>query len=221
MRLLRKTLRDVDSAEQVLLLQLVSFSVLLGLGAGAAIGFLVYRWHPLMGALVLGGPCAIVAFAVAQFVVGRAGKMAWGLHFPTGESTPQSQGLSREEALIVAGRAEDAAVALIEAADRYPEDPRPLVMLAELYRDQLDDLEKAAAWYRKAAAVPGIGRDSERQILRTLVELCRDRIGRPELAAPALSRAARLHAGDRLGHWAGRELRLIKEAMKAGPGRPA
>jgi len=93
-------------------------------------------------------------------------------------------------------------------------------MLAELYRDELDDLEQAAVWYRRAAAVPGIGRDAERHILRALVELCRDRIGRPELAAPALSRAAKLHAGDRLGHWANQELNLIKRAMKTGSAEP-
>jgi len=133
------------------------------------------------------------------------------LYTPSGDSTPYRGQLSQEETLIVRGRLEDAIEALSARARDFPDDPRPRLRLAELYRDEIGDLVEAVAWFRRTAAVPGIGLESERQVLREIVEICRDRLGRPELAAPALRRAADLHAGDRLGNWARQELKTLRQ----------
>lgn len=201
-----------DGAERS---ELVVIGLLCGGSAlvlGAALGFL-FGWSLIRGAFVLGIPMAFASTGLAYFIVSRAGAVAGGLHTPGG-GPPRRAALSGYEALIVAGRFEDAVIALTDASAEYPDDPRPALMLAELYRDDLGEFEKAAAWFRRAAAVPKLSMDGERQILRALVELCCDKTDRPELAAPALSRAASLHAGDRLGHWAQQELR----ALRARPG---
>ncbi|MDX1578120.1 MAG: hypothetical protein R3266_06535 [Gemmatimonadota bacterium] len=202
--------REVDLAERTERLTIGISAAVAGLAAGAALGFFLFRWPPLAGALVFGLPCGLVAFAVAYLLVEGSGRVVGGLHSPSG--SPRRTELSREEALIVAGRYEEAAAALVEAAKRDPKDPRPLLRLAELYRDEIGDYEAAVAWYRRAAALPGLSVESQRMLLRELIELCRDRMNRPELAAPALARTAQLHEGDRLGHWARAQLREIKGA---------
>lgn len=199
---------DRDSTETIEWFNIIATSLAVGAAAGAAIGFMAFRWEPMKGALILGLPCAGVAFAVLYVVVEGSGAFVAGLHTPA--ATPRRYQLSREQALIVAGRLDEAAAALAEVHEREPDDPRAAQILAELYRDQIGDLDEAAAWYRRAASVPGIDVDTERMLLRELVELCRDRMGRPELATPALARAAQLHEHDRLGNWARTQIREIK-----------
>lgn len=205
----RKPLRDVDHSVQSELIYILSITGMIGLFFGALVGMTAFDLDPLAGAVRIGIPMAAFMAAIAYFIVDRSGTAARALHEPSGASTPHQHEFSREQALLVSGQYEEAAAALVDACDRFPKDARPRVMLAELYRDEFDDMEEAVAWYRRASSVPGITVDMERQVLRTLVELC-DRIGRSELAMPPLSRAAELHAGDRLGHWARKELRRIK-----------
>ena len=143
---------DVDLADRTLQVEILWFCEILGLAAGAAVGFMLFRWHPVQGALVFGLPCGLIALAVARGVIEGSGRAVGGLLNPSAAGSPRRYELSREEALIAAGRTEDAAVALEDACAQYPEDPRPPVMLAELCRDQLHDPERAVEWYRRAAA---------------------------------------------------------------------
>ncbi len=205
----RKPLRDVDHSAQAELIYILSITGMIGLVFGSLVGKVAFDLNPLAGAVRIGIPMAAFMAAIAYFVVDRSGAAAGALHQPSGAATPHQHQFSREQALLAYGQHEEAAAALVDACDRFPDDARPRVMLAELYRDEFDDMEEAVMWYRRASSVPGVSVDMERQVLRTLVELC-DRIDKSELAVPALSRAADLHSGDRLGHWARKELRRIK-----------
>ena len=216
-----RPLRDVDSESQSQAVAILALGSMAGIVMGAALGYFLCRWNLFIGAILLGIPFALGIWAVTELMVRTSGRVAGELFTPSGGSTPYSGDLSREETLIVRGRLDEAIEALTARALEHPDDPRPPIRLAELYRDERGDLVEAAAWFRRAAAVPGIGRDAERQLLRELVELCRDRLGRPELATPALRRAADLHAGDRLGHWAGKELATLKSVAATGPERSA
>jgi hypothetical protein len=204
-------MRDVDSAAQSQAFATVALGSMAGLILGAALGYFLFRWNLILGALVLGVPFVFAIWGVTEFMASRAGAVAGALYAPTGNSTPVRGELSQEETLIVRGQLEEAIEALSTRARDHPDDPRPRLRLAELYRDEVGDLVEAVAWFRRTAAVPGIGLESERQVLREIVELSRDRLGRPALAAPALRRAADLHRGDRLGNWARQELKALRE----------
>jgi hypothetical protein len=210
-RFRRGPIRDVDSGARSQTIAILALGSMAGIIMGSALGYFLFRWHLLIGAVVLGGPFVFGIWGLTQLLVSGAGGVAGQLFTPTGSSTPYQGDLSQEETLIVRGRLDEAIEALSARAYDRPDDPRPRVRLAELYRDEVGDLVEAAAWFRRAAAVPGIGVEGERQVLRELVELCRDRLGQPELAAPALRRAADLHKGDRLGNWARSELRSLRD----------
>lgn len=201
----------VDDVEGPTFVVIAFFNVIIGIIFGGALGFFLYR-RIVFGVLVLGPPIAIIGFLITWFIVERSGAAARGLHTPSGDSTPSRSELSRETALLVAERFDEAIEALTAAGERDPTDVRPPLMIAELYRDRMERPEEAVAWFRRAAAVPALTLETERMILRDLVELC-VKLERPELAAPALSRAASVHEGDRLGHWARQELKAIKDAM--------
>lgn len=201
----------VDDVEGPTFVIIGLFNVGIGIIFGGALGFFLYR-NIVFGVLVLGPPIAIVGFLITWFIVERSGVAARGLHTPSGDGTPGRSELSRETALVVAERFDEAVDALMIAGERDPTDVRPPLMIAELFRDRMERPEEAVPWLRRAAAVPGLALETERMILRDLVELC-VKIDRPELASPALSRAASVHGGDRLGHWARQELRAIKEGM--------
>jgi tetratricopeptide (TPR) repeat protein len=201
---------DVERSE-IILIAVPTFGV--GLILGGALGFFLFR-RILFGVFVLGIPMGAIAFAITYFIVERSGVAAGVLHTPSGASTPSRSELSRETSLIVAERFEEAIEALTEASARDPADARPPLMIAELYRDRMKQPEEAVPWLRRAAAMPGLALETERMILRDLVELCRNTLERPELATPALARAASAHDGDRLGHWARQELKEIKEGMR-------
>ena len=211
----RGPIRDVDSEARSQSIAILALGATAGIVMGAALGYFLFRWHPFLGALVLGIPFALAIWGTTETIVRTFGGVAGQLYTPSGTSTPYLGELSQEETLIVRGRLEEAVEALEARSRDHPLDPRAPLRLAELYRDEIGDLVAAAAWFRRAAAVPGIGREAERAILRELVEMCRDRLGRPELAAPALRRAADVHAGDRLGHWARLELRALRDARSA------
>ena len=207
-----RPLRDVDSVRHVEQLRIVEWS-LVGLPMGGALAVLLFDTSVLIGTLTVGPIVSLCIWVILRSIVTASGVAAAQLFTPSGRSTPFGGALSREETLIVRGRLEEAIEALIARAMEDPRDPRPRVRLAELYRDELRDLEESAVWYRRAAAVPGLSPDSARQVLRELLELCRDRLGRPEMALPALRRAADLHAGSRLGVWAGQEIRAIRAPL--------
>lgn len=211
-----RPIRDIDSEGRSQAVGILALGSMAGIVMGAALGYFLFRWNLFLGALVLGVPFAAGIWAVTEGVVRTSGRFAGQLFTPSGASTPYEGELSQEETLIVRGRLDEAVEALTARAKDHPNDPRPPLRLAELYRDDVGDLVEAAGWFRRAAAVPGIGHDAERQVLRELVEMCRDRLGRPELAGPALRRAADVHAGDRLGHWAASQLRELRRPAADG-----
>lgn len=208
--------RDVDSQARSQAIAILAVGGGAGLLMGMALGYLLTRWNPFLCMLVFGVPLAGLIWGMTHAMVESAGLAARRFYTPTGASTPFRGDLSQEETLIVRGLRAEAIEALTARAREDPGDPRPRLRLAELYRDEIGDLEEAAAWLRRTAAVPGLSLESERHVLRELIELCTDRIGRPELALPALGRTADRHRGNRLGIWAAREMRDIR----AGAGRP-
>jgi len=209
--------RDVDSQARSQAIAILALGAGAGLLMGMALGYLLTRWNPLLCMLVFGVPLAGLIWAMTHVIVESSGFAASRFYTPTGKSTPFHGELSREETLIVRGRLEEAIEALVARAAAEPRDPRPRVRLAELYRDEIRDLDASAAWYRRAAAVPGLAPDNARHILRELLELSKNRLGRPEVALPALRRAAELHAGSRLGVWANQEIRAIRTRLAENP----
>lgn len=207
-----RPLRDFDSAHRAEEMVVAAWS-LVGLPIGGALAVLLFDSSYWVGILTVGPLVSLAIWTIARTLVSRSGVAAAQLFTPGGESTPFRGDLSQEETLAVRGRLADAIEALTARATDHPNDPRPRLRLAELYRDEIRDFEEAAAWYRRAAAVPGLAPDNARQVLRELLELCKDRLGRPEAALPALRMAADRHAGSRLGVWAGQEIRAIRAKM--------
>ena len=185
---------------------------------GAALGFLLFQLpllQLLSGALLLGVPMVLVAAALIYTITERVGDSAGGLFHPSAQLASPIRDYSREEALILRGRIDEAMDALRLAAEENPSDPRPSLRIAHLLRDEIGAHDEALEWFERAASIPGLPEAEQLYILRELVELCQSKLGAPERATPFLAKVARLQQGMGVGDWAHREIREIKAEMRA------
>lgn len=208
--------RDTDSTVTTRAIGILALGGVACLVMGGALGLFLLGGLPgaALGVVVFGVPMAFLMWLITRSIVEASGVVAGGLFHPTAERFAMRRDLSREESLIAAGRHEEAIEALMAAAAADPGDPRPAWRLAELHRDELGSPEEAVTWLGRAAAVPGLAAEEERQILRAMLEVAEGRLGNPRLAAPALARAAETRAGTRVGIWARQELRRIRSAAQ-------
>jgi len=179
--------------------------------AGGVLGFIAgfMVGHPLVGAV--GGWAA--CFLAVRGISGAAGAAAGKLHHPSA-GTPHPQEHSRAEALAARGHLREAVELLAEAVEGEPASPGPYLRAARILRDELGELEEAAAWFRRAlrdaAFLPG----RDRLVRRELVELYIHRMKEPRRAAPELARMREESAGTEEGAWAERELEEVKRRMR-------
>jgi hypothetical protein len=214
--------RDHDSVDQVYRLKALGWSVV-GAFLGALAGTLAAERGDGPSLLyVVGGAIVGAAFVGfgTLFLAERGGRIGASVYLSGGSSTPAVNEHSRADALAARGLYGAAVAELERCAADDPEDVDARLRLARLHRDRLDDPEVAAAWFRRAAAVPNIPVGLDPQGARELYELCTRRLNAPEAAAPHLARFADRHAGTPNGEWARRTLAAIKADMSDRGGDP-
>lgn len=208
-------LRDVDTAEQA-----HRFRALVWTGAGGIMGAFVggfvangLGFPILIGILVgLAGGWALLYASVVGFSEGAgtfAGVMAGGGRAGAIKAVRQ---YSLPESLAMRGDYAGARQEYERLAALYPDDSELPARLARLWRDEENRPEEAAAWFRRALAVPGLGEGQALLLLRELVEVQVHRLDAPRRAFPDLARVARTREGTPAGAWAAAELRRLKEA---------
>jgi hypothetical protein len=204
--------RDLQSSSGILLIVMLLVPPMLIMGA--ALGVLIFQGSLvsalLKSALLLGVPALAVVGSVVYAISERVGESAGGLYYPATRLASPIQDYSKEETLIQRGRTDEALEALRLAAGENPSDPRPPLRMAFLLRDEMDAPSEALEWLGRAASIEGLPEAEQKYLLREIMELCRSRLGGPELAMPLLAKVAQLRQGTGVGHWARQELREIK-----------
>lgn len=211
------------------------FRAFLGAIPGALIGFLAGFYV----AVQYGGPGAIFYPFVAALAGGAfvylgviylsdaAGSAAGIIYNPSGSSVPYRRQHSYAASLAARGEYEDAVLAYELLVAEHPDDPEPYLRLARLLRDEMGRYEDAARWFRRVRTETALPPAREILVSRELIELYRSRLDAPLKAAPELARLAERHGGTPEGEWAVRELREVKEMIRAeragssGPPEPS
>ncbi len=187
---------------------------------GAILGALFGVFGRVLGAAWGVGMVALIAFvgwACAFFgpllITGTGGRVGGTIHNPTGRSTPHKREYSLAESLAVRGRHEDAITAFEMAIGEDASDPVPYLRVARIYRDDLQEPERAAHWFGRAlreSRLPGGLRSLTR---KELVELYVSHMKVPGKAMPLLARVAEEEKGSADGVWAAGELERIRAEM--------
>jgi tetratricopeptide (TPR) repeat protein len=206
--------RDVDAFEQVAKFRIFGWSLV-----GAFLGFLlgVFQNVTSESSVWLIALTTLLGWASAYFGplflmhwVGRAGST---LYSPSGSSTPHKKEYSLAESYAVRGEYELAISTFMSAIAEGPSDPTPYLRIARLKRDQLDDAEGAAEWFKKALSESTMNGGVLLLTRKELVELYEKHMGQPEKAAPLLARIIDEHADGPDGEWALDALKRIKAFM--------
>lgn len=217
----RRKLRDFDSAESVNRLKAATWSLLgIVMGAGMGIGYAQLTGRPALPyaigfAVVMG---AVVLFGTL-FVAERAAGIGSSVYFHSGATTPARREYSLADSLAARGRFEQAAEEYEYGAALYPEDPEPLLRLARLQRDSLQQPEAAAASFQRALGVTGMTPGQEVLTRRELIELYVRHMHDPRRALPELTHLATRERATADVEWARRELaeltRMLEEDSDA------
>lgn len=205
-------LRDTDSGEQANRLLILTWSLVAGLVGGLA-GLLVARsngWAtaPTMIAGFFSG--ALLAYFGVGFFSDLTADAASTIYAPGGGRTPGPLEYSHAESLVARARYDEALRVYQRHAAEHPEDPEPLLRIARLYRDRLEDNDHAARYLREARDT---AEDRGIRLLATreLIELYTNRMGQPMRALPELARLAGEYPDQPTGAWAARELARLKK----------
>lgn len=217
----RRALRDVDASEVVGRLRLKLWAIAVGavMGGVLGVGLAVRHGWPMLAAMCLAAlAVGLAVFVTSRLLVAASGAAARVCYAPRGSSTPYQHELSHIQSLVARGDYHAAEQLYRDLVDDAGADhgPGPLLALARLYRDQLDDAERAGHYFRMARNHPGIGRGMELQLTRELIELYRDRLGRPERALPELARLAQLLKGSTRERLVREELADLKRQVVPG-----
>jgi len=124
---------------------------------------------------------------------------------------------SLAESYLVRGQVQSAITEFEGAILEDPTDPTPFFRLARLHRDDLDDPERSADWFRRALveSSPGPGL---RQLLRSeLIDVWEVRMGKPGRAIPMLTQIANQEADCDDRSWAIAELARIRALAPSPP----
>jgi tetratricopeptide (TPR) repeat protein len=219
----RRRLRDLDAAQRGLVLRAVGWGGIPGAAIGGLVGWYVTlgQSSPIPAAAIFLGAVltAAVATVVPILLAGSAGKAALLALGSSGRAPARRKEYSFAQSLVARGLFEKALAAYQEEVARDPEDPEPYLRIGRLLRDDLGRPEEAAAWLRKARREAKVSPGQELILSRELVELYRNRLGRPEKALPELARMAERFSETPDGEWAAGELAELKRGM--GPTPPA
>lgn len=218
----RRTLRDLDAAQRGLVLRAVGWGGLPGAAMGGFVGwYLTLGQRPpipaagiLLGAVLLATVATIIPIVLAG-CAGRAALLALG---SSGRAPARRKEYSFAQSLVARGLFEKAIAAFEEEVARDPRDPEPYLRIGRILKDELGRPEEAATWLRKARREAEMSPGQEILLSRELVELYRNRLGRPEKALPELARVAERFGGTPDGEWAARELAQLKKELAGREG---
>lgn len=206
-----RRLRDTDLGDQMQRLRILPYCFI-GMGFGGAIGA---KLAGIIG-LIIGLPAGFfLMYAAIRAIVEGAGSAAASTYAPSGSSTPAIREYSLAQSLIMREQYPAAVAQLEDDARDNPDDPTPLVLLARLSRDRLNDPERALGAFRRVLRMKDLDAGVEHQLVRELVELAERRLHDPARAFPDLARFADRHRATPAGEWARTELLRLK-AMVAG-----
>ena len=212
MTLLHRPGDDTDLGDRAQRMRILPYCFI-GLAFGGAIGAKVAG----VVGLAIGMPAGFffMYWAINAIVEG-GGRAAASLYVPSGSSTPAVREYSLAQSLIMREQYEAAVGQLESDAADNDDDPTPLVLLARLARDRLNDYERAVSAFRRALRVAAADAGLQHQVLRELVEVCEHRLREPSRALPDLARFADQHPTTSAGQWARGELKRLKTVVAGG-----
>ncbi|MGD2153166.1 MAG: hypothetical protein PVG79_07830 [Gemmatimonadales bacterium] len=205
-----RPLKDVDTVARAHLFRAAVYLVPVGLFFSLVIGSLLARrgmpfW---LGLLIgLGGIALVYGFIYFVFIGGTAsflGKVYFSSDPPV--EGPQSW---RGEALAVRGSHADALEAFEAEAALYPNDPGLCLRAAALCLEELNDPEKAIAWYLRARKVQGLPEETDEYLCVRIADIC-ESIGDESRAMVELRRLLERHPGSQYAAAARGRLAALK-----------
>lgn len=226
----RKPLKDLDAVERAYFLKaatwlvapLLVFSVLVVFGSLA-------KGFSLLASLFFGiatglGGAAFSYLVVYRGAIGGTAALFGRLYGVGSTGTPRPKTYWRAQALAVRGAHARALDSLeLEALDD-PGDPGPCLRAAALCAGELDDLEAAIEWYRRARGAKRIDAQTDAYVLTRLVELY-ETVGEGGRAIVELRRLINQHPESDYAEYARRRLERLRAerfaAHSSDGGEPA
>ena len=161
--------------------------IIFGAGVGTIWGMFILGSVTL--GLFVGGPIgALFFYVVLRLWLGASSKVVAGALLPEGSTTAYKRQYSDAEAAAVRGDYEPAVVAYARYVMEDPSDPEPYFRIARIYRNQLQDFEQAAHWYRRARLEATLDAGRDLQATQDLVEIYIHKLRQPRKAMPELAR---------------------------------
>ena len=166
-----------------------------------------------MRALIIGFPLGgllgglIIGFGLQE---GIGGLVARGFQGSRGRSESEHSWL---QSLVARGLYREAVEACARDADAAPDDPRPLILGAEVLRDHMKQYGTAAQWLRRARQIPKLTPQQDIIITRELVGLYENQLATPKKALPELARIAERYPGTQAAEWATNTMSQIKASV--------
>lgn len=184
---------------------------ILAVAGGGIMGFVagLRAGHPILGFLI--GTATVVG--VVRLVMEFAGRGATLLYNPSGKTTPHTKEYSYALALVQKGRFDDAVLEMEREIAEDPSAVEPYLLLARLLRRDMSRSEEAVAVLRRAQRAARLNSGQGLFVRREVVEISRDDLGRPEMAAPELAQLAESHKDHPEGAWARDELARVKQII--------
>jgi tetratricopeptide (TPR) repeat protein len=208
-------IKDTNSAEIALRIRAAALSmVVLGLCIGGGVVIHAYTGASMWLAVIAGCTAATIVYASALYFSERGGRIGASLFSPDSHSTPPVRQYSLADSLVARGKFDEACEAYELLAQDYPDDPEPRIRLARLLRDQLQQPEAAADWFRKVIAVKNLDAATDIAVHKEISELYMHRLHAPRRALPYLAKLSSNHPDHPFGKWARDELVEIKQAMQ-------
>lgn len=206
----RRPLKDVDTVARAQFFRAAVILVPVGLFFSLVIGSLLARRgmpFPLGLLIGLGGISLVYGFIYFVFIGGTAsflGKIYFSSAPPL--EAPQSW---RGQALAVRGSHADALEAFEAEAALYPNDPGPCLRAAALCLEELDDPEKAIAWYLRARKAEGLPRETDEYLCVRIADIA-ESIGDDSRARVELRRLLERHPDSQYAAAARGRLAILK-----------
>jgi tetratricopeptide (TPR) repeat protein len=210
----RRPLKDVDAAARAWFLRAALWLAPTGMLFGLLIGaVLADRGMPeskayLMGLLFgFGGLCLVYGF-VYYVVIGGTASVLGKIYFSSAPPIDQPKSW-RGQALAVHGSHAEALKAFEEEVARYPHDPGPCLRAAAVCLEEMDDPEKAIAWYLRARQAASITRETDEYTCVRIADIC-ESIGDDSRAMVEMRRLLERHPGSDYAAAARSRLAILK-----------
>jgi tetratricopeptide (TPR) repeat protein len=210
----RRPLRDVDTVARAHLFRAAVILVPVGLFFSLVIGSLLARRgmpFPLGLLFGLGGVSLVYGF-IYFVVIGGTASFLGKIYFSSAPPLEKPQSW-RGEALAVHGSHAEALKAFEEEAALYPHDPGPCLRAAALCLEEINDPEKAVAWYLRARKTEGLPREADEYICVRIADIC-ESIGDDSRARMELRRLLERHPNSDYAAAARGRLAILKTRQR-------